>query len=326
MQGFMLANLKNVIVRGSTAIKNVAGIEIENTTNADVYNNVAIGNTGGILVFNLPISNNTLYTKNVRVFDNEVISNNAPNFASVGSNPAGVHVVPPGTGIILLAAQDVEVFNNVITDNETMGIAITSFLLPDGDIENYDTNYGSVLLSGWVPLAKSINIHDNTITQATYNPKPGNLEAMVELIIGYALIAQDKVPSIFYDGVGELLANAGQLEGFQALEGLDQADTFNPDEFGMYVYQNNGDNKSDAICISDNSGTVGSISKLGHELLITGGTLQGYLLGGGEDEGTIAALEANLATATADAFEIVNGEPVDYVAHLFADDTTSYTW
>ena len=33
---------------------NVAGIEIENSTFADVYDNVATNNTGGILVFDLP--------------------------------------------------------------------------------------------------------------------------------------------------------------------------------------------------------------------------------------------------------------------------------
>ena len=33
---------------------NVAGIEIENSTNADVHDNTATNNTGGILVFNLP--------------------------------------------------------------------------------------------------------------------------------------------------------------------------------------------------------------------------------------------------------------------------------
>ena len=334
--GVYVGQSQNVIVRGCTAEKNVAGIEIENTINADVYNNTAIGNTGGILVFNLPISNNTRYTQNVRVFDNEVISNNAPNFAASGSsNPAGVHIVPPGTGIILLAAQDVEIFNNTITDNETMGIAITSFLLPDGDIETYADadRYQSILVSGWNPLMKSVYIHDNTITQSTYKPQPGKLEPMFELIIGYASLTQAPIPDIFYDGVGELLANSGQLAGFQGLDAFEggngAAGNFNPDDFGMYIYQNNndsGDNKSDAICVSNNNGaTVGSISKNGLDLLKTGGTLQAYVAGGGDDAATISALQAALDAATAEAFELdSDNNPTTYKTHLFADDPDTY--
>ena len=251
--GVYVGQSQDVIVRGCVAEKNVAGIEIENTINADVYNNKAIGNTGGILVFNLPISENTRYTKNVRIFDNESISNNAPNFAVVGSNPAGVHIVPPGTGIILLAAQDVEVFNNTITDNETMAIAMTSFLLADSDVDNYNQ---SVLISGWNPLMQSINIHSNTISQSTYSPKAGNMQAFLELLFGYSGVAQAPVPDIFYDGIGELLANVGELDGFQALEGYDAGDTFDPNAFAMYDYQNSTDidGKSDAICVSNNGG------------------------------------------------------------------------
>ena len=52
--GIYVGQSKNVIVRNSTARLNVAGIEIENTIDADVYNNVATENTGGILVFNMP--------------------------------------------------------------------------------------------------------------------------------------------------------------------------------------------------------------------------------------------------------------------------------
>ena len=47
----------------------MAGIEIENCINADVYGNLATGNAGGILVFSLP----GLTLKNgsdCRVYDN----------------------------------------------------------------------------------------------------------------------------------------------------------------------------------------------------------------------------------------------------------------
>ena len=52
--GIYVGQSQNVIVRRNRAEKNVAGIEIENTINADVYENTATGNSGGILVFNMP--------------------------------------------------------------------------------------------------------------------------------------------------------------------------------------------------------------------------------------------------------------------------------
>ncbi len=52
--GIYVGQSIGVIVRNCHAEQNVAGIEIENTISADVYDNVATGNTGGILVFNMP--------------------------------------------------------------------------------------------------------------------------------------------------------------------------------------------------------------------------------------------------------------------------------
>ena len=52
--GIYVGQSKNVIVRNSRAEYNVAGIEIENTVGADVYECTATNNTGGILVFDLP--------------------------------------------------------------------------------------------------------------------------------------------------------------------------------------------------------------------------------------------------------------------------------
>src|SRR6185436_8691984 len=87
--GIYVGQSKNIIVRGSRAERNVAGIEIENSVGADVYGNVATQNTGGILVFNLP----DLELKNghgTRVFKNEVFENNHPNFAPQGNIVASV--------------------------------------------------------------------------------------------------------------------------------------------------------------------------------------------------------------------------------------------
>src|SRR5579863_574918 len=99
--GLYVGQSRNIIVRRNRAEYNVAGIEIENSTGADVYENKATNNTGGILVFNLP----DLPVKtgsNTRVFNNEIVTNNTPNFGAKGSMVAKD---PTGTGVIMLAAR-----------------------------------------------------------------------------------------------------------------------------------------------------------------------------------------------------------------------------
>jgi parallel beta-helix repeat protein len=78
--GIYVGQSSNIIVRRNKAEFNVAGIEIENSTFADVYENTATNNTGGILVFDLPdlpIQGG----KNTRVFKNEIfkVDSDVPN-------------------------------------------------------------------------------------------------------------------------------------------------------------------------------------------------------------------------------------------------------
>lgn len=111
----------NIDVRHNEVYGNVAGIEIENSRHALVENNYAHGNTGGILAFitpGLPIK--TAYDIIIR--NNFVVDNNHENFGAPGSIVSGI---PPGTGIIIMAADDVTVENNIITGNDNTGIAIT---------------------------------------------------------------------------------------------------------------------------------------------------------------------------------------------------------
>ncbi|MEM9635900.1 MAG: parallel beta-helix domain-containing protein, partial [Pseudomonadota bacterium] len=123
--GIYVGQSEQIIVRNSLAHHNVTGIEIENSRMADVYDNATHNNTGGILVFDLP----NLVKKNgghVRVFNNEVRENNLKNFAPKGNIVAGV---PPGTGILILATSDVEVFNNQIINNRTASTSIISYYM-----------------------------------------------------------------------------------------------------------------------------------------------------------------------------------------------------
>ena len=113
----------NIDVKHNKVYGNVAGIEIENSRHALVENNYTFDNTGGILAFitpGLPIKT----TYDVIIRNNFVIENNHENFGAPGSIVSGI---PPGTGILIMAADDVIVENNIISGNNNVGIVITDF-------------------------------------------------------------------------------------------------------------------------------------------------------------------------------------------------------
>ena len=162
--GIYVGQSSQIIVRNSRAEYNVAGIEIENSTFADVYNNVATNNTGGILVFdlpNLPVQGG----RNTRVFDNEIHSNNVDNFAPEGNI---VGTVPAGTGMMVLANDSIEIFGNRFADNQTTNVMIVSYLINGLPLD--DPNYD--------PFPEAIYIHDNTFTGGGDNPDFDALRAL----------------------------------------------------------------------------------------------------------------------------------------------------
>lgn len=146
--GIYVGQSSQIVVRNSRAEFNVAGIEIENSTYADVYDNVATNNTGGILVFDLP-NLEVQGGQATRVFDNEIYGNNTANFAPEGNI---VGNVPAGTGLLILANDNIEVFGNRFRDNASVNVMVYSFVLGGRVIE--DPNYD--------PYPESIYIHGNT--------------------------------------------------------------------------------------------------------------------------------------------------------------------
>lgn len=124
----------NVDVLHNEVFENVAGIEIENSRHCLVENNYAHNNTGGLLAFvtpGLPIKT----TFDVIFRNNFVVNNNHENFGAPGSTVAGI---PSGTGILIMAADDVIVENNIITGNNNTGITIVD--LASGDPKANDPN------------------------------------------------------------------------------------------------------------------------------------------------------------------------------------------
>ena len=178
--GIYVGQSKNIIVRNSVAQYNVAGIEIENSYYADVYDNLASHNTGGILVFDLPDLPQQ-GGRHVRVFRNQVIDNDTDNFAPEGNI---VGEVPRGTGIIIQANSDVEVFDNDISGNGTVNVSIVTY-----SNETQDESY--------YPHPRSIQIHGNRFGEGGFDPdiETGELAAILFELSG------GNMPDIFWDGV-----------------------------------------------------------------------------------------------------------------------------
>lgn len=176
--GIYVGQSRNIIVRNSTAVENVAGIEIENSFDADVYDNIATHNSGGILIFDLPNLPQT-GGHNVRVFGNIIVDNMTQNFAPKGNIVANV---PTGTGVMIMANRRVEIFDNVIGENGTTNVMVVGYRFPFAD-PKYD------------PIPREVAMWDNQHGRAGWAPQfRGGAEI--------AAAMGGSFPAIFWDGVG----------------------------------------------------------------------------------------------------------------------------
>lgn len=181
--GLYIGQSENVIVRDNRAEFNVAGIEIENTFDADVYDNIATNNTGGILVFNMP--NLKQPGARTRVFDNQVYENNTRNFGHPGTPVASI---PAGSGVVVNSNDQVEIFDNVIRDNKTANIIISSV---------YTTGYSDGGMSDdFDAYPESIYIYNNVLEGGGGNPDGLDLQALKLAIVG----PLGNLPDVLWDG------------------------------------------------------------------------------------------------------------------------------
>ncbi|MAO40688.1 MAG: hypothetical protein CMK70_10845 [Pseudohongiella sp.] len=182
--GIYVGQSENVIVRGNRAEFNVAGIEIENTVGADVYNNTAINNTGGILVFNMP--NLPVAGHTTRVYENDIRDNNTANFAPPGT---AVSSVPAGSGLIINSNDKVEIFNNDFDSNDTANILISSY---------FSAGYSDrQMAEAFDPYPETIFIYDNQFGSSGSAPSRPELDALRVAMFG----EQGRFPDIVWDGV-----------------------------------------------------------------------------------------------------------------------------
>ena len=182
--GIYVGQSKNVIVRNCRAEQNVAGIEIENTIAADVHDNVATGNTGGILVFNMP--NLSQPGHSTRVFHNQVAANNLGNFGAKGTAVASV---PDGSGLVVNSNSLVEIFDNDVTDNATANVIISSY---------FSTGYFSAkgTQAGYDPYPRGIYVHDNRYKGGGDAPDGMDLKVLKTAMFGL----NGHFPDVLWDG------------------------------------------------------------------------------------------------------------------------------
>lgn len=187
--GIYVGQSDNIIVRNNRVHMNVAGIEIENSTNADVYGNTAFRNTGGILVFDLP-DLPKVGGHSTRIFDNVIVNNDTPNFASPGNIVASV---PQGLGIMVMANRNVHVFDNVLDGNSSAHVMIIGYTQPFTD-------------SRYNPLPRDVVVRDNIMGRGGDDPK---FEGGAQL----AAAMGGAIPPILWDG-----ANGFERDGQMVTE------------------------------------------------------------------------------------------------------------
>lgn len=186
--GIYVGQSKNIVVKNSRAEFNVAGIEIENSMYADVFDNVATHNTGGILVFDLP-NLPQMGGHSTRLFRNQVVANDTPNFAPKGNIVASV---PVGTGVMLMANKNVHVFENIIDGNQTAAVMLVSYVQAFDD-KTYN------------PLPRDIVVRDNKIGKNGFKPDFAGGEMLAKAFGG-------ALPPVMWDGVVKHAGNAESVK------------------------------------------------------------------------------------------------------------------
>ena len=170
------------VIRRNKAHGSVLGIELENVTNGEAYDNEIYDNTGGLAVFLLANLDKKDAMKNL-LHDNNVHDNNRKNF---GDTSTFVSSVPQGSGILIVGADDTEIRNNTIKNNQSAGVLVVSY----------------TLMSQLVPGAKPdplmdpdpdrTFIHDNTYENNGTDPQSP-----------FDLIGAKPLENVAWDGIGK---------------------------------------------------------------------------------------------------------------------------
>jgi len=164
--GVYVGQTRDIVMRNNLAYDNVAGMEIENSVNAEAYGNEAWGNTGGLLIFALPNLTSKV-SRDMKIHDNYVHDNNRPKQdAAPGSL---VSLVPEGTGMFVMGNDNGEFTHNRLENNDSFGIGLVSMyqaFTPE-----------KLAAAGLGPLPENNHIHDNTYAGNGSKPDPAVTKA-----------------------------------------------------------------------------------------------------------------------------------------------------
>ncbi len=175
--GVYVGQSNHIFITHNEAYENVAGIEVENSVDADVHDNYSHDNAGGVLVFALP-NLDVKTSGRARVFHNRIESNNGENFAPQGNI---VGLVPSGTGMLVFGSKNNEIFDNTIKGNQSMGIGLVNFEISGRKYD--DPSYD--------PYPEGNYTHDNTFTANGDQPAD----------VAVALVGTTPLTDIIWDGV-----------------------------------------------------------------------------------------------------------------------------
>lgn len=170
------------IVRRNKAHGSVLGIELENTTNGEAYDNEVWDNAGGLAVFLLGNLDKKTAEKNL-LHHNNVHDNNRANF---GDKTTFVASIPKGTGVIIVGADDTEIRDNTIKNNQSVGVMVVSYqlmaqLVPGAKVDPKAD-----------PDPERTSIHDNTFANNGTSP-----ESPVDLI------GMKPLEDVVWDGISK---------------------------------------------------------------------------------------------------------------------------
>jgi parallel beta-helix repeat protein len=182
--GIYVGQSRDIVVEANEAAWNVAGIEIENSHEAEVFDNYAHHNVGGLLIFDLPGLADPS-GEHTKAHHNVLERNNTASFAEPGT---AVAAVPRGTGLVMLAASAADVHDNEIRENDGAGLILLhchTALFGDGC---NDPAYDPMPRGNW--------IHDNTFTGNGTDPPT----FIIDMLGGDQGQIDLPVPAMFWDG------------------------------------------------------------------------------------------------------------------------------
>jgi parallel beta-helix repeat protein len=177
--GIYVGQSRDITVRGNVVEYNVAGIEIENSRNALVQDNLAARNTGGLLVFDLP-GLPVMNGGNVILRRNIIAANNTPNFAPPGNIVASVR---RGTGVLVMANDGVLIEENTLALNSTAHIMVIAYTQPFDD-PRYN------------PHARNVMIGKNDFRRGGDDPQLDGKDMLLAAFGG-------ALPPVLWDGLSE---------------------------------------------------------------------------------------------------------------------------